>query len=642
MKKLFMAGGALAAVAACWAAKDPVIMTVNGVDVPLSEFEYLYRKNSRQQLEPQPLSEYVEMFKLYKLKVADAIADRLDTLPSFKKEMEQYRADLAAPYMADSAYIRNLVAEEFGWSKQEAEARHIMKFTRPGDKTARATLDSIRNVLVQGTSSWDETALKYSDDQGSNTNGGNMGYISAMKFPYSFEKAVFTTPEGVISEIVETPNTVHIIMGGKKRPSRGKVLTAHILKMCPQGATPEEEAKAKHEIDSLYAVIENEPASFGLTARNNSDDKGSARQDGRLPAFGAGEMVPEFDEVAFSIADGQISRPFRSRFGWHILQRIKGIPGSSEEDVKHFILNRINNPQDGRFRMVLDNQTAKLMATHNGKVNDMAIEEMTTYMSANGIDSLFYERFGKGKGGEMPVITFGKNAIKRADMLKGMHQRIVPDPKSAIGQFEQYQSWFINKSARDQEMKRLEAEEPEYRNLLNEYRDGSLLYEASVRKVWDKASQDPEALEAFFKAHRDDYKWDKPHVKGYLVQALNDSVAQEIKDLMSKTGTDSMVYTVRKNFKGNMQIDHISVGKGDNAMVDYLVFDGPKVSPRITNFQSMFMFMPRIIDQPEEAADVRGQVTTDFQNLLQEQWNEELRRKYPVKVNEKVLKKVRK
>lgn len=75
--------------------KRPCPNDCQGIDVPLSEFEYLYHKNSRQQLEPQPLSEYVEMFKLYKMKVADALTDRLDTLPSFKKEMEQYRQELA-------------------------------------------------------------------------------------------------------------------------------------------------------------------------------------------------------------------------------------------------------------------------------------------------------------------------------------------------------------------------------------------------------------------------------------------------------------------------------------------------------------------------------------------------------------------
>ena len=89
MKKTVMAGIGLGAAALMFAAKDPVIMTVNGVDVPKSEFEYLYHKNSQQQINPQNLDEYVEMFKLYKMKVADAKAEGIDTLSSFIKETEQ-------------------------------------------------------------------------------------------------------------------------------------------------------------------------------------------------------------------------------------------------------------------------------------------------------------------------------------------------------------------------------------------------------------------------------------------------------------------------------------------------------------------------------------------------------------------------
>lgn len=641
MKKQLLAGSAIAAVAIAWAAKDPVIMTVNGLDVPLSEFEYLYLKNSRQQLEPQPLDEYVEMFKLYKMKVADALADRLDTLPSFKKEMEQYRYELAKPYMTDSAFLYSFVDETFDWSRQEAEAKHIMKFKKPKAAAATAALmDSIRTAAINGAS-WEDLAAKYSDDKSSAERGGNMGFITTSRFPYAFEKAVFTTPEGEISEIVETPNTIHIIKGGKRRPARGKVLAAHILKLVPEGSAPEADARARQTMDSLYAVVKASPASFGTVARDNSDDKGSARQDGRLPLFGAGEMVAEFDSTAFALADGEISRPFRSRFGWHIIQRISGAPAPSRDEIKSVVMQRIHNPQDPRFIMTLKDQTDRLMRIHKGRYNDRALKEMTDHIDAHGLDSVFYDRFSSGKDGDAVVMTFDKTQIDRKFMISKINRVIIEDPKAASDQFTQFCNWFFNKRMQDAEMDRLEAEEPEYRNLLNEYRDGSLLYEASVRKVWDKASQDVEGLKAYFEAHRGEYTWDKPHAKGFLVQTVNDSVATRIKEFMSDIPVDSITLKVRKEFGKDVQIDRVSAAKGDNAMVDYLVFDGQKVQPKSSRFNSMFMFRPRIIDKPEEVDDVRGQVTTDYQNLLQDRWHDELRRKYPVKVNQKVLKKVK-
>lgn len=140
-------------MALAFAAKDPVIMTVNGVDVPQSEFEYLYNKNSQQQINPQTLDEYVEMFKLYKMKVADARAEGIDTLRSFRKEADQYRYDLAAPYLADSVYLNQLVAEAYDRSKEEVEAYHIMLFkSRDASQNPaiRQKADSLLQVLRNG------------------------------------------------------------------------------------------------------------------------------------------------------------------------------------------------------------------------------------------------------------------------------------------------------------------------------------------------------------------------------------------------------------------------------------------------------------------------------------------------------------
>ena len=153
MKNKILVGVGLSACAIAWAAKDPVIMTINGVDVPKSEFEYLYHKNSQQQLAPQPLEEYAEMFKVYKLKVADAKACGLDTTESFRKEMQQYRRELAAPFMADSAYINKLVAEAAARALEDVEASHIMMLkTRDAaeNRRLRLRLDSLRQELIAG------------------------------------------------------------------------------------------------------------------------------------------------------------------------------------------------------------------------------------------------------------------------------------------------------------------------------------------------------------------------------------------------------------------------------------------------------------------------------------------------------------
>ncbi len=235
-KILFAAG--LGACALAWAAKDPVIMTVNGVDVPKSEFEYLYHKNSQQQMATQPIDEYVDMFVNYRLKVADAIASGVDTTAAFRQEMAQYRHDLAAPYLADSLYLNKLVREAWERSKDEVQASHIMIFKKGNaaeDAAGKALLDSLKSEINKGAD-FAALANQFSQDRGTNQRGGDLGFMVAGRYPYSFEEVAFSMKPGEVSDVVETRMGYHLIKVNDRRPARGTVRVGHILLTDPTDA----------------------------------------------------------------------------------------------------------------------------------------------------------------------------------------------------------------------------------------------------------------------------------------------------------------------------------------------------------------------------------------------------------------------
>ncbi|MDE6785950.1 MAG: peptidylprolyl isomerase [Muribaculaceae bacterium] len=575
MKTKHIAALALIAGSTLFAlAKDEIIMTVNGVDVPRSEFEYLYHKNQQQQVDPQSLDEYAEMFKVYKLKVADALNQQLDTMSSFKKEMDQYKADLATPYMTDSIFLNSLVKEAYDLSKEEVEAFHIMLAKSPSDEetlASKAQADSIRQVLLNG-GDFSELAAKYSVDRASSNQGGRMGYIISGRFPYAFEKAAFTLAPGEISEIVESPQGYHILKGGKHRPARGTVLVEHIMKMVPPTATAEQQAAAKASIDSIYNVVVANPEKFEDLARELSDDKGSGRQGGKLNWFGAGMMVEPFDSASFAIAVNEISTPVKSQYGWHIIRKLDAKGPASLQEIKPMVLKRIANPQDERYNLVEQNLINNLRKKH-------------------------------------------KKILQKQDL----------DDEALM---EVEYEW-------------LYANEPDYRNLLKEYREGSLLYEASLREVWDKAAKDNDGLTNYFNAHRDDYKWTKPHVKGILVQATNDSVAGLVRAALREASDDNGIKVIRKQFVGKASLDRILMEQGQNAMVDNVMFGGEPVKPNNKKYTVYFIYDPKLLDAPETMTDVKSLVTSDYQNQLEHDWVESLKSRYPVKVNDKVLKKVK-
>lgn len=635
MNSKILLGAGLSAFAIMLAAKEPVVMTVDGVDVPKSEFEYLYHKNSQQQMAPQPIEDYVELFKLYKLKVADARAEGLDTLASFRREMAQYRHDLAAPYLNDSTYIFQLLDEAAKRAEEEVEANHIMLFkTRDGkgDADLRQRADSLKAELDKGAD-FADLAARFSGDRGSNTRGGSMGYITALQYPYEFETVAYTLPEGKISDVVESPMGYHILKGGKHRKASGEVLASHILIMA-QGE--DANGRAKHLADSLYNIVKVDPSQFADIARRYSDDKGSGKEGGKLPWFGRGRMVPEFEETAFSMADGTISEPFKTKFGYHIIQRHdhKGAP--SAQELKPKFLYVINSGADPRGEWVKENQTKRLEKKHKGKMN-ADVENLLLNSVANGLDSTFYTSIS---GDNTELFKIGKKSYPAGGVKKFLGKRQTPDGISARKMMKRAVEDYYNNALVETEEEALLVSRPEYGNLYREYVDGSLLYEVSSKKVWDKAAKDEAGLQKYFDENRDKYIFDRPRAKGYLVQATTDSVAQLVRERAAKIGRDTLVNTIRKEFPREVSIAKVLEVQGPNEMIDNICFGGSPAKTSNPKYTTYFMIDPRVITAAEDIQDVRGNVISDYQAVLQEEWEKELKSKYPVKLNEKELKKV--
>lgn len=643
MKNKILVGVGISVCVMAWAKKDPVVMTVNGEDVPKSEFEYLYHKNSQQQLSPQPLDEYAEMFKLYKLKVADALDAGIDTTAAFRKEMTQYRKELAAPYLIDSLFVDSLVEEAKERGKYDVETSHIMLLKSRSareNKAKRQLADSLRLALLGGAD-FEDLALRYSQDPSVKANKGNLGFIPSGHYPYNFEVAAYAVGEGGISEVVESPVGYHIIKGGSRRPAKGRIRASHIMKLVPSDAPEEQSARAKEQIDSLYALVVASPDKFAEIAVKNSDDRGSASKGGDLSWFGAGDMVPEFENAAYALADGEISKPVKSAFGWHIIKKTGTKAMPDVEEVRADVMKGISNPQDDRYRIMRKHNTERLASKHNASIAAHGSECIKKTAMKQGLDSAFFAKYTGPGCGEETIVEIDGAKLPVADYIATIRHLNIPDPDAAVAAVDATLDSFFLSRLEDAEENWLYENEPAYRNLLKEYHDGSLLYEISLRKVWDRAAKDKEGLQRYFEANKKNYTWTKPRVKGILVQAANDSVARMVKARMNELPSDSILPKIRKEFKGSAQFDRILVEEGANAMVDNIMFGAPEVKPSAANYTVYFLYDQRLLNAPEEVGDVRGQVTSDYQDELETAWIKELKKKYPVKENKKELKKVR-
>lgn len=626
-------GVALLAVAA----KDPVLMKINGKDVHLSEFEYLYNKNSQQQIEKETLDQYVERFVNYKLKVADAEAERIDTLPSFKAEFEGYRTDLAKPYLEDTTVTVRLLKEAYARMQQNVDVDHLMLPPGRGfeaKKKQLARLDSIKQCIEKGED-FGELAKKFSIDPSVKSNKGHYGFIAAGVFPYIWEKTAYDTPVGKVSAPFSTKFGNHIIRNNGFRPNPGTVEVEHILLLFPRGAGKDVKDSIKVRIDSIYQALK-AGANFEEMAKTLSDDKGSATQGGKLPWFGVNQMVKSFEEVAYRLQDGEISEPFETAYGYHIVKKLghKGVPNFSE--VRNSLQKMISS--DERSAMARDAKIEELKKFYHFKKNDKVEKYLRTELRKHGqYDSAFVnDVLAKSS---MPLFTYAKKTVPVSVLAKLVN----PKAKLSLEYATEYILDQVDGYAKNDVMNyyidNIINDNADYRNLLNEYRDGMLLFEVSNQKVWEGANKDTAGIKAFFEANRSKYNWKAPHFKGIILSAVNDSVAQAVKAAIPTFGKDTLTTALHNKFGRNIKMERMLFAQGENDVVDRVVFKQDKAADK--KYPVSFVLEGGVIDQPQEVADVRGPVTSDYQDVLEKQWLQKLREKYPVVIYKKVLKEVK-
>lgn len=623
------------------AAKDPVLMKINGKDIKLSEFEYLYHKNSQQQIEKETLEQYVDRFVTYKLKVADAEAAGIDTLATFQREFNGYKTDIIKPFLEDTTVRERLIREAYSHKLKNVDIDHFMySFGKDFQENQQrmAFVDSIRQCILDGQK-WEDLAQKYSVDPSVRNNKGHYGFINAGTFPYDFEKVVYETPVGEISKPFRTDYGIHMIRVNAIRDDQGEVRCQHILKLFPRVRVLTDSLKmnTKHKIDSVYAVLQ-KGADFSEIAKKESEDPGSAKNGGELPWFGRGRMVPQFEQHAFDMAVGEMSEPFETNYGYHIIKKLGNRPTPSLEDSRKSIEQSM--ARDKRKDAPRLERIEQLKKQYNYKENPNLHKYLTDALAKHGqYDSAFVANVIANS--KEPLFTFAKKTIPVSVLAQHLNKKAKLNNDAAVGYIESFVEHKSQDEVMDYYADNIINDTPEYASLLNEYRDGMLLFEISNRRVWEAAGKDTLGLTNYFEANRAKYDWAEPRFKGIVLNAINDSTLQAAKaDIAALNGQpiDSITSTLHKKYASNIKMERMLMARGENKSVDHLFFNGPVPDGK---YPCAMVLSGGLINKPQELADVRGQVTSDYQDVLEKRWVDELKARYPVYIDKKVLKKVK-
>lgn len=627
-----MAAAAVAALASFSYAAGPVVMNVGGEDVSLGEFEYLYNKNKSQQEQPVTLDEYVGMFVDYRMKVLAAKSSGLDTAASFIADINNFARELAEPYLTDSAVVDSLRRETYSRMNTNVEVSHIMLTPKPGatETQQRALLDSLRTVALSGGTTFEELADRYSADPSVKRNHGRLGFLYPGHFPYEIENRAYTMKEGEISEPFATRFGLHIIKRGGERPDPGKIKARHILKLYKNDSTA-----ARRSIDSIYNVLRG-GADFAQVASLETDDPSGKQTGGALPWFGSSAMVPEFENAAFALADGEMSEPVATSYGYHIILReATRKPGTFEEEKAN--IDKMMS-RDYRGRMGHERRMQHFASRLGVKKDAEAEARVRAAVEEGGTAAAILRRLKSDNG---VAATVGHRHLTVAEVASALSPSGTPG--DVMNSYVLLLDKKIDDMIAEQSLEILEKENPEYANLLHEYHDGLLLYEISDAEVWSKANNDTGGLEKFFNAHRTDYRWDKPRFKGLVLMAVDDSVATAARELAGANpslSVDSLKMLMRRQYNNNVRLERVLAPQGANAVIDYIAFGGPRPAA-VGTWTSFAPVRSRVIAQPEEVADVKSQLSVDYQKQLEKDWLERLHKAYKVKIYDKVLRQVK-
>lgn len=615
---------------------DEVVMTINNTDVLRSEFEYIYNKNSKA-VDRKSLDEYVELFVNYKLKVEAAKDEKMHEQPSYLKEFTSYKEQLAVPYLRDKEKEEELLEEAYKRGKEEVHVSHILiKVADDASDSLEAynKITEIYNKIKKGAA-FSELAMENSDCM-SKRNGGDLGFLQVFSTIYEFENKMYSTKVGEVSAPFRSKYGYHILKVHERRKVLNSPRVAHIY-------ISKSVANYQALVDSLMLKIKM-GANFAELAKKHSMDITTSVNGGDLGVISRNSSFPnEFKNLVYSFTKVGEVKLIDNAIGIQIVCLTELDKQLSYQEQKAELLEKVK--KSDREKQVGVSYLNSMKTRYGFSLYDnkalKSFEKIINEKNVpiNKLDEPLYEF----KGNVYPQSEFypflkEQKASYDYVMAKGGKQKKLSDKQFIERTFESY----MTKLLIAEERAILEQDCTEYRNLVQEYSDGLLLFEISSKQVWDKSSKDTAALNKYYQEHKADYTWDSPKFKGIVIRCKNDSVLNIVESIVKTVPLDSVANKVnlilRKKSEKLVKVEEGVFPKGANKVVDEKIYKTEKYTddkfPVATVVGSMQ-------SQPQSYLDIKGPVTADYQMYLEKEWIKSLREKYPVKINKSVLNKIK-
>jgi peptidyl-prolyl cis-trans isomerase SurA len=619
------------------------LFTFGSSAVSKEEFLKAYNKNKTTVVDKQAsINEYLDLYTKFKLKVKAAKDLGIDTLPQLKYDLESFKTQVEESYMSDDKSVDELTNEAFERNQKDIHVYHyfvpITESTPAADTVkAYSALNEVRNQLAKNNTDFATIAnnaskifvVRHSD----------IGFITAFTLPYEFENVIYKLQAGQYSSIYRSKKGIHVFKNIEERKSAGNWRIAQILFAFAPDENANNSPQLKAKADSTYAQLI-KGADFATLAKKLSDDKMSYNAGGELPMFTTGKFQPSFEKEVFKIKkNGEISPVFATAFGYHIVKRLEQTPTPASKDSSGYMFElKQKVQQDARINIAREKFAQEILAKLNYK-KGTGVKEADLFIYADSISKNPNYNITKSPIAKSNIFNLHKKNYTGADWLA-----FIKDYKT---NGELYQGEdnaallkkFINTTALAHYRKNLEQYNNDFKYQMAEFKEGNMLFEIMERKVWSKAANDVAGLQKHYEANKAKYKWGASAAV-ILFNCSNEASAKKaITDLQSgkswQTVTEEANNAIQAD-SGRYELTQISIKDGTSlkeGMISDYVINGIDGS---ASFVKVIKLYPA--SEQRSFTEAKGLIINDYQATVEEKWIEELKKKYPVKVNEVVLK----
>ena len=520
LKSLLLLAALMPAMLFAQGWKSKTLIKMGDKTITAQEFMDVYEKNNVKSdvIDKKDVDEYLDMFVNFKLKVTEAEALKMDTLPKFVKEFEGYRKQLAKPYLSNDEETENLVEEAYDRMHWDINASHILVRCDinavPADtlKAYKKAL-ALRERVLKGEDFGDLAYDKSEDPSAHDTvvngrfykgNRGNLGYFTVFDMVYPFETGAYNTPIGELSMPVRSDFGYHIIKVNSKTTACGMVTAAHIFLVVDDKDPLKTDSVVREKAFNIYNEIAKDGKNWDAIARRYSEDKGTATNGGVLTPFKVSQIVPEFIDVVKQLNPGEFSEPVKTSYGYHIIKLVntKGI--RSFDDEKENIKKRVE--KDMRAKASDEIVMKRIMKENKFKEYVKVKDEFIATVDSSLNQGQYV--MAEGVKTNKVLFKFNKQKYTVGDFAAFLKTKTNSQPfmSPAAYAYKLYDEYLKTETFAYEDA-HLEEKYPEFKMLVTEYHDGILLFDLMDKEVWKKAEKDTLGLQNYYEEHMNEYMW---------------------------------------------------------------------------------------------------------------------------------------